>query len=55
MNDLKAMALLESLRGRAAVLQLIDPDGSLTFDHFNYDADEYRRMRERINAAITSD
>ena len=52
MADLRAMALLERLAGRARVLEIIDPGADLAFDRFSYDADAYRRMREEINAAI---
>ncbi|MCL3778691.1 MULTISPECIES: DUF4091 domain-containing protein [unclassified Actinomyces] len=52
MADLRAMELLESLRGRRAVLDVIDLDGTLAFDRFSYDATAYLAMRERLNAAI---
>lgn len=52
MNDLRAMEMLESLRGRQAVLKIIDPQGTLTFSSFSYDATAYRAMRERLNAAV---
>lgn len=52
MADLRAMHLLEQLYGRAAVLEIIDPDDSLTMTSFSYDADTWRRMREQVNAAI---
>lgn len=52
MADLRAMALLERLHGRERVLEILRPEHTLRFSEINYDADAYRHMRERLNAAI---
>ena len=52
MWDVRAMERLSGMRGREAVLQIIDPEGDLQFNKFSYDPDHYRQTRELINQAI---
>lgn len=52
MADHRAMSLAAESVGFSAVLRLIDPDGTLAFDRFEYDPDHYRRTREAINRLI---
>ena len=56
MNDLRALQLLERLRGREFVLALIE-DGlttPLTFDRYPTDAAWLLRLRERVNREIAA-
>lgn len=52
MHDHRAMQALRDKAGKDAVMEIVDPDGTLAFDRFDYDPDHYRRVRERINRAI---
>jgi hypothetical protein len=52
MADHRAMSLAAELVGKLKVMEVIDPDGTLAFDHFSYDPDHYRRAREAINVLI---
>lgn len=52
MADHRAMSMAAERVGRAAVLAIIDPDGTLAFDRFGYDPDEYRRTREAVNRLV---
>lgn len=55
MADHRAFQALAALRGRDAVMELIDHDGAggaLAFDRFSYDPLHYRRVRETVNQAI---
>lgn len=52
MHDHRAMQLLRDRAGREAVLDIIDPDRTLTFSSYPRDPGHFLSTRERINAAI---
>ncbi|SDT17147.1 DUF4091 domain-containing protein [Microlunatus soli] len=51
-NDHRALQLVRDQLGRAAALELIDPDRTLSLTEYPTDADHYLATRERINEAV---
>lgn len=52
MNDLRALNLLESLRGRAFVMRLVEAEGPVTFSQYPTSADYIFTLRQRVNDEI---
>jgi hypothetical protein len=52
MADLRALQALEQLEGRAAVRDLVDPAGTLTFRRWDRDPEQHLRMRERVTGRL---
>jgi hypothetical protein len=52
MADHRAMQALRDKEGFDRVQKIVDPDGSLRFDHFPDDPTHYLRVREQINALL---
>ncbi|MDO5736476.1 MAG: hypothetical protein Q4P15_08375 [Propionibacteriaceae bacterium] len=53
MDDHRAMQLLASVAGDAAVRDIADPDGELTLTSSPTDPDDYRRVTARLAEAIS--
>ncbi|MDF1602609.1 DUF4091 domain-containing protein [Nocardioides sp. YIM 152315] len=54
MADHRALQLLRDLTDFETARALVDPDGSLAFDHFSYDPAHYAASREAVNARVVS-
>ncbi|MDN5727035.1 MAG: DUF4091 domain-containing protein, partial [Propionibacteriales bacterium] len=54
MADVRALHLLADLIGRAGAIELINPDGALTFDAYPHDPVHYLRIRAAVNSAIAA-
>lgn len=52
MEDLRLMQTLESVAGRQAVRDIVDPDASLTLTSYPTDPDHYRRIRAALIEAV---
>lgn len=52
MADYRACRLASSLVGKTAVMEIIDPDGTLAFNKFSYSPDFYRSARHQVNELI---
>ncbi|GAA2094557.1 DUF4091 domain-containing protein [Microlunatus panaciterrae] len=52
MADHRALQLLRERAGRERALEIIDPDGTLSYSHFPLDPDFYRAAREQVNTEI---
>jgi hypothetical protein len=52
MADYRACRLASSLAGKTAVMDIIDPDGTLAFNRFSYSPNFYRSARHQINQLI---
>jgi hypothetical protein len=52
MADLRAMQAARERHGDAAVRDIVDPGGTLTFRRYETDADHYLTVRERLNELL---
>ena len=52
MNDLRALSLLESLRGREFVMSLVEDGVTVEFDNYPLSPNYFMNLRRRVNAEI---